>query len=210
MHILSVNVGQPRTMEWHGRAVVTSIFKQPVTGPVQVAEANLAGDEQADLRVHGGPDKAVYAYDADHYATWRTLLPDWSDWSPGLFGENLTTKGLLETEVRIGDVFKIGTARLRAVQPRQPCYKLNVRFNNASIVSHFAQLSRPGIYFRVVEPGTLQAGDSLELLERAPVPITIQNVAQLLLSRFNESAQLAEVLALPHLPESLKQYLARR
>jgi MOSC domain-containing protein YiiM len=210
MQLLSVNVGRPRVFSWHGRAISTAIFKQPVAGPVALAGFNLAGDEQADLRVHGGPDKAVYAYDATHYAAWRTLLPDWMDWTPGLFGENLTTDGLLETAVRVGDVFGLGTARLRAVQPRQPCYKLNARFDDDTMVTRFTHAGRPGIYFRVEEPGTVQAGDALTLLEPAATSITIQEISQLLLARTVAPARLAEVLALPHLPAEVRRQLTSR
>ena len=212
MQLTSVNVGQPRTLEWHGRAISTAIFKQPVAGAVRLEWEQLAGDQQADLTVHGGPDKAVYAYDLAHYAAWRAELPNWTDWTPGLFGENLTTEGLLETAVRVGDVFSIGTARLRAVQPRQPCYKLNVRFDDPGMVRRFAQLNRPGIYFRVLEPGTVRAGDAFELLEAAATDLTIPVVARLLLTPPSPAdADLrARAAALPHLPEGLKRYLLGR
>jgi MOSC domain-containing protein YiiM len=197
-------------LNWHGREIRTAIFKQPVAGPVALAGVNLAGDEQGDLRVHGGPDKAVYAYDSTHYTAWRALLPTWTDWTPGLFGENLTTDGLLETAVRVGDVFGLGTARLRAVQPRQPCYKLNVRFNDRDMAARFAQVGRPGIYFRVETPGTVQAGDALTLLEAAPTRVTIQDLAHLLTARLVDADQLADILALPHLPVEVRRQLTSR
>ncbi|HEX8327189.1 MAG TPA: MOSC domain-containing protein [Hymenobacter sp.] len=205
MNILSVNVGLPREVEWHGRAIRTAIWKAPVAGPVPIAHHNFRGDQQADLTVHGGPDKAVYAYDAAHYAAWQAQLPAWTDWTPGLFGENLTTEGLLETQVRIGDLFRVGTAVLRAVQPRVPCYKLNARFDDPGMVAHFARAGRSGIYFRVEKPGAVQAGDALTLLEAADTAITIQTVADILLTRRAEAGLLAAVVALPHLPTKLKQ-----
>ena len=208
MHIRSVNVGRPRDVEWHGRAFRTAIWKAPVAGPVSIARDNLAGDQQADLTVHGGPDKAVYAYDAAHYAAWQALLPEWTDWTPGLFGENLTTEGVLESQVRIGDLFRVGTAVLRAVQPRVPCYKLNARFDDPGMTARFARAGRSGIYFRVEEPGTVQAGDALTLLEAAATRVTIQTVAELLLPRRAEAGLLAEVVALPYLPAGLKQQIA--
>lgn len=208
MQVLSVNVGLPQTIEWGGRVIRTAIFKQPTAGSVSLAPLNLAGDQQADLTVHGGPDKAVYAYDTAHYHAWQQLLPDRADWTPGLFGENLTTEGLREEQVRIGDVFGIGTARLRAVQPRVPCYKLNVRFDDPGMVGRFARLGRSGIYFRVIEPGVVRAGDAIELLEDAATSITIQIVAQLLHTRVVEPELLAAVVELPHLPQSLKWHFA--
>lgn len=206
MRIVSVNVGLPRSVEWGGHTITTSIFKQPVVGPVPLNGHQLAGDQQADLTVHGGPDKAVYAYDTVHYTHWQQQMVR-ADWAPGLFGENLTTEGLLETTVRVGDVFGIGTARLRAVQPRLPCYKLNVRFDDPGMAARFARAGRSGIYFRVVEPGIVRAHDAIELLEAAATTITIADLAHVLLSRQADPDTLAAVLALPHLPRSLKRQL---
>lgn len=208
MRITSVNVGLPRTVEWGGRRVTTAIFKQPVTTPLALDLLNFAGDRQADLTVHGGPDKAIYAYDTAHYDYWRQHL-NRVDWTPGLFGENLTTEGLLDSEVRVGDLFQIGTAQLRAVQPRFPCYKLNVRFDDPHMVRRFAQASRSGIYFRVVEPGVIQAGDPIKLIQPADTTLTIQALFQLILSRKADAALLAEALALPHLPANLRRQLER-
>ncbi|MVM36810.1 MOSC domain-containing protein [Spirosoma sp. HMF3257] len=204
MHILSVNVGLPRSVEWGGRTITTGIFKRPVEGPVSLEPLNFVGDRQADLTVHGGPDKAVYAYDNTHYAHWLQQI-ERNDWAPGFFGENLTTEGLLESEVRIGDLFRVGSALLRAVQPRFPCYKLNVRFDDPGMTRHFAREGRSGIYFRVVEPGTVQAGDEVNLIEAADTPITIQTVSQIVLTHKVDADLLASVVALPHLPDSLKR-----
>ena len=209
MRVLSVNIGQPTLVEWAGKTFTTSIFKQPVAGPVALAALHLAGDQQADLKVHGGPHKAVYAYDAAHYAYWRQQLAR-PDWPPGLFGENLTTEGLPDAVVRVGDLFGIGTARLRAVQPRQPCYKLNARFDDAGMAARFTQAGRAGIYFRVEAPGTVQAGDAIELLEAAATDITIEVLAQLSFGPSPDAALLAAAAALPHLPPSVRARLSRR
>jgi MOSC domain-containing protein YiiM len=208
MRIISVNVGLPRSVEWSGKRVTTAIFKQPVSTALALDQLNFTGDRQADLTVHGGPDKAVYAYDTAHYNHWQQHL-DRADWTPGLFGENLTTDGLSDSEVRVGDLFQIGTAQLRAVQPRFPCYKLNVRFDDPHMVRRFTQAARPGIYFRVVEPGVIQAGDSVELIDPADTTVTIQTLYQFVLARKADAALLAEVLALPHLPDRLRKQLTR-
>ncbi|UFH57728.1 MOSC domain-containing protein [Spirosoma sp. KNUC1025] len=204
MHVRSVNVGLPRSVQWAGRTITTGIFKQPIQEAVSLNRLNFVGDGQADLTVHGGPDKAVYAYDNVHYAYWQQRI-ERTDWAPGLFGENLTTEGLLESEVRIGDLFRVGSALLRAVQPRFPCYKLNVRFDDPGMTHHFARAGRSGIYFRVVEPGVVQANDMINLIEGANTEITIQKVSQIVLNRQADADLLAQLVALPHLPNSLKK-----
>src|SRR5947209_8442554 len=152
MLVVSVNVGTPKTRIWQGRYVSTAIFKDPVAGRVPLRRLNIDGDAQADLTVHGGPDKAVYAYPSEHYDYWREVLPG-RDLPPGVFGENLTTEGLDERSVSIGDEFRVGSARLVVTQPRQPCFKLGLRFGDPAMVRRFVEAGRPGIYFAVAEEG---------------------------------------------------------
>ena len=206
MQLLSVNVALPQDIVWQGRTVRTSIFKQPAAGPVKVLAEHLAGDGQADLRVHGGRDKAVYAYPHEHYAYWQQHLPA-ELLVPGAFGENLTTHGLLEPEVRVGDCFQIGTAVLQAVQPRRPCVKLGIRLNRPAVVREFEQAGRSGIYFRVQEPGVVQAGDAITLLERSPYTATIQDMVACLASGPHDLATVRALLATPYLSVSWRERL---
>jgi len=193
-------------VEWGSRAVRTAIFKDPVPGPVVLERLNLAGDEQADLCVHGGPDKAVYAYAHEHYAYWSTQLPAGQLTGPGAFGENLTTSGLLEGAVRVGDEFAVGTAVLRAVQPRQPCYKLNVRFDDARMVARFMAAGRLGIYFQVLQAGVVQAGDAIELLQTSSYSVSIQDVTELLYGGRQDADAVRELLSIPYLPAPLREH----
>ncbi len=176
--VVSVNVGEPREVEWRGQPVRTAIFKTPVEGPVAVSRLNLAGDRQADLESHGGVNKAVYGYPSEHYPFWRDAYPE-LDGGPGLLGENLTLAGLLEDEVRVGDVFRVGSAELAAAQPRMPCFKLGIRLGHPGAVKRFQQSGRPGIYFRVVREGVLEAGSAVERIESAKDAPTILDVVEL-------------------------------
>jgi MOSC domain-containing protein YiiM len=162
--VVSVNTALPIEVSWRGRNVQTGIFKNPVSGSVQVRRWNLAGDGQADLTVHGGPDKAVYAYPSEHYACWQGELQR-RDLAWGAFGENLTTQGLDEQTVYVGDIFRIGSVVLQVTQPRMPCYKLGVKFGDPSIVKRFLASGRSGFYLSVVTEGALQAGDLIERME---------------------------------------------
>ena len=157
MKIVSVNVGLPRQVVWKGITVRTAIFKEPFAGAVAIRELNLAGDQQADLTVHGGSEKAVYAYPAEHYEYWRKQLSDVSlSW--GAFGENLTTEGLWEDTLCIGDLLRVGSALLQITQPRMPCYKLELRFNRDDMIKRFLLSDRSGFYFSVIERGEAAAG----------------------------------------------------
>lgn len=179
MRLISVNVGQPRIAEWSGEAFETGIFKEPVTGPTHVHSTNVEGDGQADLKVHGGVDKAVYAYPSEHYPFWRETL-ERADLGWGMFGENLTTEGLDEATVRIGDVFAIGTVELAVSQPRLPCKKLNMKFGRPDMGKHFLKSGRLGFYLRVRREGVLETGDVVTRIVAADADApTIAELARL-------------------------------
>lgn len=173
--VVSVNVGLPREVEWMGKLVRTAIFKEPVEGKIPLRPLNFDGDRQADLSVHGGPEKAVYVYPAEHYEFWRKELPNTEfDW--GMFGENLTVAGLSESDLGIGDRLRIGTAEVIVTQPRIPCYKLGVRFNRADMTKRFYAAARTGFYISVACEGEVAAGDSIEILEREPHHVTVADI----------------------------------
>jgi len=176
--ILSVNVGKGTHVLVNGRDVRTGIFKAPVDGPVGIKRTKVDGDEVADLRVHGGPYKAVYLYPSEHYDFWQTELGLDNLRFPS-FGENLTTEGLIESTVHIGDVFQAGSAILKVTQPRMPCFKLALRFQRADMVKRFWQSGRSGIYFSVVKEGEVERGDSIERIESDSERVSIAEVVGL-------------------------------
>src|SRR2546428_341386 len=178
MKILSLNVGLPREVTWQGKLVTTGIFKEPVNGPVMLRTLNLDGDQQADLTVHGGVDKAVYAYPSEHYGYWRAELPG-VDLPWGMFGENFTTEGLLEETVYIGDRFRIGETEVIVTEPRMPCYKLGIKFGRADIIKRFLASRRTGLYFAVMREGMVGAGDAVELVEREQQEISVADITRL-------------------------------
>ena len=178
MKITSVNVGLPREVSWQGKVVTTGIFKEPVDTALMIRTLNLDGDKQADLTVHGGVDKAVYAYPSEHYEYWRGELPG-VDLPPGMFGENLTTEGLFEDAVNIGDRFRIGEAEVIVTQPRMPCYKLGIKFGNADMVKKFLASRRTGFYFAVLREGMVEAGDDIELIGREEQSLSVADITRL-------------------------------
>ncbi len=178
MRLVSVNVGRPRPVSYGDRQVSTGIYKEPVAEPVWVRRLNLDGDGQADLTVHGGVDKAVYAYPFEHYAYWEQEL-DRNDLMYGQFGENLTVEGLIEDAVHIGDVFRVGEALLQVSQPRSPCFKLGIRMGDDRFVPRFTAENRTGFYLRVLEEGRVQAGDAIERVERAKDSINVRDAFRL-------------------------------
>jgi MOSC domain-containing protein YiiM len=212
MRIVSVNVGRPRTVLWRGRPVTTAIFKEPVPGRVPVRWLNLECDGQADLSVHGGRDKAVYAYPAEHYAAWGRELPDLV-LPPGMFGENLTVEGLREDDVHVGDRLRFGSAEGVITQPRLPCYKLAVRFGRDDMVKRFLASGRSGFYLAVIREGDVAAGDPVEVLGRDPHGVTVADVVQLYVRDKRNVATLRRAIEVAALPEGwrrqFKEQLAR-
>lgn len=204
----SVNTGRAREVTWHGTRFRTGIFKSPVEGPVRVEGVSVQGDEQADLSVHGGPTKSVYAYPSEHYEAWRTELDgaqaEVLD-TPGAFGENLTISGLLESEVGVGDRFRVGTALLVATEPRMPCSKLGMRFDDPGMVKRFHRAGRNGIYFSIAEPGEIRAGDPIRREEAHPVRLTIAEVVDLYTGRLDDAELRAVAASHPALPEGWRR-----
>lgn len=209
MKLISVNLGLPREVLWKGRKVSTGIFKEPVEGAVKVRSMNLEGDGQADLTVHGGRDKAVYAYAAEHYDFWREELPE-MNLPFGMFGENLTAEGLFETEVNIGDRLRIGTALFEVTQPRMPCYKLGVKFGRDDIIKKFLQSERSGIYFAVLEEGEIKAGDPVEFVSRDANQISVTDIARLYASEKQNTELLHRALKVEALAKDWREYFLER
>lgn len=209
METLSVNVGLPREVMWKRRSVSTGIFKEPVAGRVKVRSLNLDGDAQADLTVHGGLDKAVYAYPFEHYDEWRLEVPD-LDFPMGIFGENLTVIGLKEDEVQIGDRFRVGSVELRATQPRMPCYKLGIRFGRPDMVQRLLGNRRSGFYFSVVQEGEVAAGDTLEQLNQEEHNITIADIFRLYTRERADPDLLRRAAQLESLPASWRDYFQQQ
>ena len=212
MMLVSVNVGLPRQVAWKGRSVTTGIFKEPVQGRVPVRRLNLDGDRQADLSVHGGADKAVYAYPAEHYHYWRGELAGMA--MPfGMFGENFTTEGLLEDAVHIGDHFRVGTAELVVTQPRLPCYKLGIKFGRDDMVKRFLASGRTGFYFSVSREGEVEAGNAVALIDRDPNHVAVPDITRLYVSKRYSPAEVEAVhraTRVEALPESWRTYFLGR
>lgn len=208
MKIVSVNVGLPRWIEYKGEPVATGIFKVPVSGKVRVNALNLVGDAQADLRVHGGSSKAVYAYPSEHYGFWRAELPE-INFEYGNFGENLTTTNLFETTVFIGDKLRIGSAEFIVTEPRFPCFKLGLKFNRKDIIRRFQKSGRCGFYLAVEKTGELSAGDAIEIVSRDERQFSIAEAFAFGENKMNDLNKLRAALEIESLPKKWKNNINR-
>jgi MOSC domain-containing protein YiiM len=220
MKLVSLNVGLPREVTWHGMAVSTGIFKQPVEGRIVLRRLNLDGDRQADLSVHGGKDKAVYCYPLQHYEYWKKELPG-RELKPAVFGENFTLDidnvsengSLPEDLIHIGDRFSIGSAEVVVTQPRLPCYKLGIRFQMDDMVKRFLASGRSGFYLAVTREGEVGAGDQMTPLSQDPNAVPVSAITRLYIAKrySNDDLQMVQrVLRVAALPESWKEYFRER
>jgi MOSC domain-containing protein YiiM len=209
MKLVAISVGTSREVQWRGRSVQTSIFKTPVSRRVHVTSGNIEGDKQSDLSVHGGPEKAVYSYPAEHYDFWRRDLPN-AELPWGAFGENFTTEGLLEDEVWIGDRYRVGTVELVVTQPRMPCYKLAIRFERPDMVKRFLQSRRSGFYLAVEREGEVGAGDAIERFARDERGLTVADVVALYAKDSMNQPLLERASGHPSLPAAWREYFRKR
>jgi MOSC domain-containing protein YiiM len=196
-------------MVYKGATINTGIYKKPVTGRLALRRLNLDGDQQADLSVHGGPYKAVYAYPSEHYADWRRELPD-GDLPWGMFGENFTTEGLREDQLHVGDRLRIGSSIVMVRQPRMPCYKLAAKFQRDDMIERFLRSGRSGLYFSVEQEGEVGEGDSFELISQVGQAITIAEMNRLFFpDKYNRNL-LEKAIATTALPEDWREYFLPR
>ena len=208
MKVVSTNIGSPVTFSWNEREVTTGIFKYPVNYPVYLEKEDVIDDNVIDRKHHGGTDKACYLYSADHYNFWKSLYPN-MEMPFGLFGENLTVEGLDESNINIGDIFKIGNAVVQVSQPRQPCFKLGFRFGDAKVVKQFSESGFPGLYVRVIQPGEVKTGDEIIIREQKQ-SMSVQKVFELHYTEQPKKELLELIVNDPFLAESCRHDLMKR
>ncbi|UZO80220.1 MOSC domain-containing protein [Aquimarina sp. ERC-38] len=210
MKVKSVNIGSPTTVSWKAKEVTTGIYKYPVDKEIYLDKEDVAGDSVIDRRYHGGVDKACYLYSADHYAYWQGLYP-YLEWNYGMFGENITLEGLKEENLFLGDIYQLGQAKVQITQPREPCFKLGIRFGTQKVLKQFLNKTFCGSYLKVIEPGAVIKGDTMQLLEGGNSPLSIAELYKLfffpeVLKEDLENA-LGETLLTGHNRENLQNRL---
>lgn len=210
MQVLSTNIGKLTKINWNGKELSTGIFKTPTRSPLVLETEKVANDSIADRKVHGGLYKACYLFSTEHYAHWKKRYPH-LDWNWGMFGENLSVNGMDETEIRIGNIYKIGTALVQISQPREPCFKLGIRFGTQQILKEFIDYGFPGTYVKILKEGQVSSGDKLTLIQLSDNLLTVHQFFKLLYAKKKDKKVLMlaiENLALPEYKrERLKKYL---
>jgi MOSC domain-containing protein YiiM len=207
--ILSIQIGKPKTFDYGGKPITTGIFKDPIPGPIMLRKLNIEGDGQADLRVHGGVDKALYAYPNDVYEIWKKTRPG-DAFGFGAMGENLSVSSLPEDQIYIGDTYELGDAIVQAVQPRFPCFKLSLKFEDPTILKDFMAINRPGVYFRVLQEGMIDVGDEFKLKDREKFQFSIQELFNLMDQDEIDVSRVKQVLGLKSLNPEWRVRLQRK
>lgn len=210
MKIASINISKPKTIFWRGKQITTGIYKNPVSDPIFLGKENVRGDEVSDRRVHGGIYKACYLFSKDDYPYWKNLFPK-LEWNYGMFGENLTVSGLDETKILIGDIYRIGEVLVQVTQPREPCYKLGIKFGSQTVLKMFIAHKRPGVYVSILQEGFVKIDDEMILVEQSKNSLTILDFFELVFAEHKNQEHLKlainnDALAVQK-REKLKKYL---
>lgn len=206
MRVVSTNISKPRTIQWRGKDVQTGIYKTPTNQPLYLGLENVKGDEISDRRVHGGIEKACYLFSSDDYSYWKNLYPE-LNWNWGMFGENLSVQGLDESKICIGDSYKLGTALVQVTQPREPCFKLGVKFGTQKILKQFIEHRRSGIYVRILEKGSVKKGDTLILQESPKEKVTVSELLDLYYNPMKNQEHLMKAIKNEALPKKKQAML---
>lgn len=210
LKIASTNIAHPKTVMWRGKQITTGIYKNPVDYPIFLGKESVQTDEVSDRKVHGGTYKACYLFSEEEYSYWKKIYLN-LDWDFGMFGENLTVSGLVETKILIGDIYKIGNALVQVTQPREPCFKLGIKFGDQGILKTFIDRTHPGVYVSVLEEGFVNVGDKITLVEQAKNSLTAHDFFELVFAEYKNQEHLKLAInneALPiHKRERLKKYL---
>lgn len=207
MKVISTNLGTPTTITWNNKEVTTGIFKSPVESSIQLGPTDVMHDHVIDRKYHGGEHKACYLYGANHYPFWKDLYPE-LDWNWGMFGENITVDNCEEEKTFIGSVYQMGTAKVQVSQPRQPCFKLGIRFEDQGVLKQFVNESRSGVYFRVITPGEVKKGDKFQLIEQDKAGITVAQLYKALFRKQDDSAVISKIVEHEAIPVGLREYIA--
>lgn len=213
MKVISTNIGTPTTFEWKGQEERTGIFKYPVNEPLQLGKTDVVSDTVIDRKHHAGVNKACFLFAADQYPYWKHIYPH-LEWDWGMFGENLTVLGMDESIMRIGDIYKIGTALVQVSQPREPCYKLGIRFNDQGILPQYVAHAYPGTYVRILEEGEVKTDDKLQFVEQSKNTLSVKQCFETILARKKDLDLVKLAIDNPSLPEykreRLRKYLSKQ
>lgn len=194
MKVISTNIARPRTVEWRGREIQTGIYKEPVDGPIYLGKEDVVNDTVIDRKHHGGEYKACYLFGSDYYDDWKKKYPQ-LDWNWGMFGENLTVDGLDEHQLQIGAVYTLGEATVQITEPRQPCYKLGIKFGTQKVIIEFLEYAHPGTYVRILKEGKVLTGDTFQLQNDGPNTLTVAQYNTLVNQKEKDKALVALAIA---------------